>query len=83
MRRLTILLLLAMMAIGQSMAKPVVMSSLAIPADTTRYGEDTEEDENGTANQGNEHVARDLVVDGYNAINDVMEGRYVPVGEHF
>lgn len=83
MRRLTILLLLAMMAIGQSMAKPVVMSSLAIPADTTRYGEDTEEDENGTATQGNTHVARDLVVDGYNAINDVMEGRYVPVGETF
>ena len=61
MRRLTILLLLAMMAIGQSMAKPVVMSSLAIPADTTRYGEDTEEDENGTATQGNTHVARDLM----------------------
>lgn len=83
MRRLTVLLLLTMLVIANGMAMSVVMPSQAIPADTTRYGEDTEEDENGTANQGNTHVARDLVVDGYNAINDVMEGRYVPVGETF
>ncbi len=83
MRKLLILLITVAISCTTASARMIPMPSLTIPSDTTRYGEDDEEDEAGTANQGPKRPPRDLVVDGYNAINDVMEGRYVPVGETF
>ena len=82
-RRAVLLLTLCLWGVAVAIARPVVMPSLAAPADTTRYGEDTEEDEDGTFEQRAKHEPRNYVVNGHNAINDVMEGRYVPTGETF
>ena len=83
MRKLLILLMIVAFGCTTASARLIPMPSLTMPSDTTRYGEDDEEDEAGTASKEPKRPPRDLVVDGYNAINDVMEGRYVPVGETF
>lgn len=83
MRKIVTLLLTIALGWTTSMAREVMMPSLTIPSDTTRYGEDTEEDEDGTFEQREKRQPKNYVVDGYNAIDDVMEGRYVPKGETF
>lgn len=84
MRKCVVLLLiLSLWGVAAMVARPVAMPSLAVPSDTTRYGEDTEEDEDGTFEQRVKRQPKNYVVNGYNAINDVMEGRYVPKGETF
>lgn len=59
------------------------MPSLALPRDTTDYGEDTVDDEEGLTGKEEKRPPRDLVTDGYNALSDVMEGRYIPRGDTF
>lgn len=83
MRKVLILIVIVAICCTTASARMIPMPSLTVPSDTTRYGEDDEEDEAGTASKEPKRPPRDLVVDGYNAINDVMEGRYVPVGETF
>ena len=83
MRKVLILIVIVAISCTTASARMIPMPSLTVPSDTTRYGEDDEEDEAGTASKEPKRPPRDLVVDGYNAINDVMEGRYVPVGETF
>ena len=84
MRKSVVLLLtLFLWGVASMVARPVAMPSLTVPSDTTRYGEDTEEDEDGTFEQREKRQPKNYVVNGYNAINDVMEGRYVPKGETF
>ena len=78
---LFVLTLLLMTAASPSRALPV-LPSMTIPADTTRYGEDDEYDEDGSFQADSTRKPRDMVK-GHNLINDVMEGRYMPEGETF
>jgi len=85
--RLRVILLSTLIAAswGTISARIIVpeMPSMALPKDTTDYGEDTVDDEEGQATQGPKRPPKDLVVNGYNALDDVMEGRYIPKGETF
>ena len=85
--RLKVILLSTLIGVswGEISARIIVpdMPSMTLPKDTTDYGEDTVDDEEGLTDQGPKRPPKDLVVNGYNALNDVMEGRYIPEGETF
>lgn len=75
--------LLLLMAVGGSKGVAAVvpeMPSLALPKDTTRYGEDDWDDEDGIAKNDTVRKPRDMVK-GRNILNEVMENRYIPDGE--
>lgn len=79
-KTLTVLALLSVAGSRQVSAYTLTEPSLALPKDTTRYGEDDWDDEAGIVKTDSAHKPRDLVK-GHNILEDVMEGRYLPEGE--
>lgn len=60
----------------------VALPTITAPSDTTRYGEDDIDDLEGTPTlEKRQPVNYDK--DGYDATQDIMEDRYVPLGETF
>ena len=83
----TVLVLLVGMMPAGSMAAaiaPDMSPELKAPKDTTRYGEDDENDLDGIVLVDSvKYKPSDKSANQYNAINDLMEGRYLPQGESF
>lgn len=83
----TVLVLLVGMMPASSVAAaiaPDMLPELKAPKDTTRYGEDDEDDLDGIVRADSmKYKPSDKSANQYNAINDLMEGRYLPQGESF
>ena len=78
-----LVLLVGMMPAGSVVAAivPDMLPELKAPKDTTRYGEDDENDLDGIVKtDSTRYKPSDKSANQYNAINDLMEGRYLPQG---
>lgn len=85
-RYMMLVLLVVMLPFGSVAAAivPEVVPELKVPKDTTRYGEDDEDDLDGIVKtEAEKYKPSDKSANQYNAINDLMEGRYLPQGETF
>lgn len=85
-RYMILVLLGAMMPVGSvaAVVVPEIVPDLKVPKDTTRYGEDDEDDLDGIVKtEAEKYKPSDKSANQYNAINDLMEGRYLPQGETF